>query len=369
MTEIKKLGFGLMRLPRKDGKIDHEHTNKMVDAFMKNGFTYFDTAYVYENGKSEEAARECLVNRYPRESFQLATKLPLWDRDCSVEEVKQKFYTSLERTNAGYFDYYLLHNLGGNRTELFDEYGMWDFVKELREKGLVKHYGFSFHDNAKALDELLTKHPEAEFVQLQINYSDWENPDVESRKCYEVARKHKKPIIIMEPVRGGSLATLPESAAKLCKDAKPDMSIASWALRFAASLPGVLTVLSGMSNMEQMEDNLSFMTDFEPMGDDEIEIVHKVRNILETIPQVPCTNCKYCIKDCPMNIRINKVFSAINYLDKFNDLNGAKWRYNEAVKDDYSLASACISCKKCESVCPQHIKISNELKRAAKAFE
>ena len=369
MPEIKKLGFGLMRLPKKDGEIDLIHTNKMVDAFIKNGFTYFDTAYVYDNGKSEEAARECLVKRYPRESFQLTTKLPLWDRNCSIEEVKQRFYTSLERTAAGYFDYYLLHNLGGKRSEIYDEYGMWDFVKELKEKGLIKHYGFSFHDNAKALDELLIKHPEAEFVQLQINYFDWEHPDIQSRKCYEVARKHNKPIIIMEPVRGGSLATLPDSASKLFSDANPNMSIASWALRFAASLDGVLTVLSGMSNIEQMEDNLSFMSDFKPLNDSELETVHKVRNILEKIPQVPCTSCKYCIKDCPMNIQINKVFDAINYFDKFNNLDGAKRRYKDATKEDFGLASACISCKKCESVCPQKMKITEELKRVVKAFE
>lgn len=365
--EIKKLGFGLMRLPMKDGKTDMEQTKQMVDLFMSKGFTYFDTAYVYGDGESERAAKDALVKRYPRESFQLATKLPVWDRNKSAEEVKQYFYTSLERTQAGYFDYYLLHNLGGDRTAISEELGMWDFVKQLKNEGLVRHFGFSFHDNAASLDRILTAHPEAEFVQLQINYADWEHPDIESRKCYEVARKHNKPVIIMEPVKGGSLATLTDECVSIFKDVNPELSIPSWAIRFAASLDGVITVLSGMSNMEQMTDNLSYMENFCRLSQKELDVVSKVRNIIENTVQIGCTNCEYCIKGCPKNISINRIFSALNYLDKFNDFSGAKWRYNEACKE--AKACDCIGCKKCENVCPQHIKITECLARASEIFD
>ena len=367
--EIKKLGFGLMRLPKINGEIDIEQSKKMVDLFMSKGFTYFDTAYVYDNGKSEEAAKEILVKRYPRESFQLATKLPLWDKSASVEEVKQRFFTSLERTGAGYIDYYLLHSLGGERSALYDEYGLWDFLIELKQKGLIKHLGFSFHDKADALDKILTAHPEAEFVQLQINYADWENEDIQSRKCYEVARKHNKPVIIMEPVRGGSLATLPDEAAEVFKKANPNLSVASWAIRFAASLEGVITVLSGMSNTEQMEDNLSFMDDFVPISAEEREVINNAYEIMSKIPQVPCTNCRYCVEGCPKNIPINEIFSLLNFQDKFNNESLAKHLYSNAVnKENVGKATDCIACKKCENVCPQHIKIVDNLARAAKVL-
>lgn len=366
--EIKKLGFGLMRLPMNGEDIDIEQTKKMVDLFMEKGFTYFDTAYVYGEGQSEYAARDALVKRYPRESFQLATKLPAWDKTKTAEEVKQYFYTSLERTEAGYFDYYLLHNLGGERTEIFENLGLWDFVKELKAKGLIRHFGFSFHDNSSALDKLLTAHPEAEFVQLQINYADWEHPEIESRKCYEVARRHNKPVIIMEPVKGGTLASLPDSAVDVLKSLDKNASVASWAIRFAASLDGVITVLSGMSNIEQMEDNLSFMENFKRLSNNELEAIEKVRNILESIPQVACTSCKYCVKDCPQNIPINKILGVLNGYDKYNNFEGAKARYNRAA-NGCGKASDCIDCKNCESVCPQHIKITEHLKRAASLFE
>ena len=366
--EIKKLGFGLMRLPMNGEDIDLEQTKKMVDLFMEKGFTYFDTAYVYGEGQSEYAARDALVKRYPRESFQLATKLPAWDKTKTAEEVKQYFYTSLERTEAGYFDYYLLHNLGGERTEIFENLGLWDFVKELKAKGLIRHFGFSFHDNSSALDKLLTAHPEAEFVQLQINYADWEHPEIESRKCYEVARRHNKPVIIMEPVKGGTLASLPDSAVDVLKSLDKNASVASWAIRFAASLDGVITVLSGMSNIEQMEDNLSFMENFKRLSNNELEAIEKVRNIIDSIPQVACTSCKYCVKDCPQNIPINKILGVLNGYDKYNNFEGAKARYNRAA-NGCGKASDCIDCKNCESVCPQHIKITEHLKRAASLFE
>ena len=369
-SDIKKLGFGLMRLPKIENEIDIEQSKKMVDLYMSKGFTYFDTAYVYENGKSEEATKEILVDRYPRESFQLATKLPVWNDGTSVEDIKKKFYTSLERTGVKYFDYYLLHCLTSDKKDFVEQNGLWDYVVELKQKGLIKHLGFSFHDNAEVLDDILTAHPETEFVQLQINYADWENEGVQSRKCYEVAHKHNKPIIIMEPVRGGSLATLPKEAAEVLKAANPNASVASWAVRYAASLEGVITVLSGMSDLEQMADNVSYMENFLPLSSSERATVEKAYEIMSKIPQIPCTSCKYCIDGCPKSIPINKIFSALNFQDKFNNINGAKASYNSAVNGEgKGKATDCISCKKCESVCPQHINITAELKRAAETFK
>ena len=291
---IPKLGFGLMRLPMLGEKVDIEQTKTMVDHFLAAGFNYFDTAYGYLGGKSEAAAKVALVDRYPRDKFYLATKLPAFAAN-NAEEARQMFYTSLERTGAGYFDFYLLHNLGDNRTEKYEEYGIWDFVKEQKEKGLIRHIGFSMHDKADALDKVLTQHPEAEFVQLQINYADWESDSVQSRKCYEVARKHGKSVIIMEPVKGGSLANLPDSVADVFHQADADASMSSWALRFAASLDGLVTVLSGMSNLEQMDDNLKTMKDMKPLTDADRAVIDRARQAMEAIPHVPCTGCQYCV--------------------------------------------------------------------------
>ena len=363
---INKLGFGLMRLPMIggfEGEVDIEQMKEMVDLFMTKGFTYFDTAYGYAGGKSELAAKTAIVDRYPRESFQLATKLPAWAGANSAEEAKQMFWTSLERTGAGYFDFYLLHNIGGNRTNKFDDYGIWDFVAGLKEKGLVKHIGFSFHDTANVLDEILTKHPEMEFVQLQLNYGDWESGSVQSRKCYEVALKHNKPIIIMEPIKGGMMANLPDSVGGILAEADPNTSQASWAIRFAASLKNVVTVLSGMSTVEQMKDNLSYMEDFKPLNEAEKATVEKARLALETIPRVPCTSCEYCLKDCPQGIHIPQIFDAANRYYVFGDLGAAKFGYMLEQKFGSAAASECIECGACENVCPQKIPIIDELKK------
>ena len=365
---IPKLGFGLMRLPMLGEAVDIEQVKVMVDKFLDAGFTYFDTAYGYIGGKSEEAAKAALVDRHPREKFQLATKLPAWAGANTAEEAKEMFYTSLRRTGAGYFDFYLLHNCGDNRTDKFDEYGLWDFVLEQREKGLIKHVGFSFHDKADVLDDILTKHPEMEFVQLQINYADWDSATVQSRKCFEVAKKHNKPVIIMEPVKGGLLANPPESVAQVLKAANPEDSFSSWAIRFAASLENVITVLSGMSNIEQIEDNIATMSGFRPLSKDESAVIDKAREKLSAIPSIPCTGCSYCVKGCPMNITIPGIFSAMNTNLIYNNFKSAKGSYGWATNGG-GLASKCIECGQCESVCPQHIAIIEELKRAVSMFE
>ena len=368
---IKKLGFGLMRIPRVEGKddvIDIEQVKQMVDEFMSAGFTYFDTAWAYEG--SEEAIRKALVERYPRESFQLATKLAAWINCKTREEAIEQFNTSLRRSGAGYFDFYLLHNLGETRTKPFDDFGMWDFVKEMKAAGKIKHYGFSFHSTPEELEEILTAHPDAEFVQLQINYADWDSHAIQSRKCYEVAQKHGKPVIVMEPVKGGNLANPPESVAKIFKAADPNASCASWAVRFAADLDGVMVVLSGMSNLEQMRDNLAYMKGFTHLTQEQKNVIEAARTELAKIPVIPCTTCDYCAKVCPMNIGISGSFTALNTYTLYKNYDLAKGReYFDVVIKGHKKAGECIKCGKCEQVCPQHIEIRKELVRVAETFK
>lgn len=357
-----------MRLPHRGPAIDVGQVKKMVDLFIEGGGTYFDTAHVYPG--SEVAAKKALVDRYPRESYTLATKLNAGMVAVSPTEkiAKKQFETSLERTGAGYFDYYLLHALDGKNYTRYDKFGIWDFANEKKQQGLIKHVGFSFHGKPELLEKLLTEHPETEFVQLQINYADWENLSVLSRANYEVARKFGKPIVVMEPVKGGKLADPPEEVKKLFKDYAPDRSYASWAIRFVASLDGILTVLSGMSTIGQVQDNLSYMSAFEPFNEEEWEIIRKAMKIMGDIKDIPCTACSYCTEGCPQQIAIPDIFKAMNLQLGSGRLAEAKAAYESAAPEG-RRASDCIECGQCESVCPQGIPVIKNLKQAAEMFE
>lgn len=363
--EVPKLGFGLMRLPKKGMHTNMEQVKHMVDLFMEAGFTYFDTAYVYLG--SEAAIKKALVDRYPRESFTLATKLNAMMMAPTEKAAKKQFYTSLERTGAGYFDYYLLHAMMEGGYKKYDKFHLWDFVGEQKAKGLVKHMGFSFHAGPQLLDRLLKEHPEVDFVQLQINYADWENPSVTARANYEVARKHGKSIVVMEPVKGGNLANPPAAVKRLFDEYHPDMSYASWAIRFVASLDGIITVLSGMSNIQQMEDNLSYMKKFQPLNEAEQKIIQEAQRIFGNSSTIPCTACHYCTEGCPKKIPIPEIFSAMNKQLGNGQMAEAVSDYRKATSLA-GKASECINCRQCERICPQHLGITGYLKQCADAL-
>ncbi|MBQ1326350.1 MAG: aldo/keto reductase [Solobacterium sp.] len=355
-----KLGFGLMRLPRlADGTtIDVEQTKEMVDLFLEAGGTYFDTAFAYPG--SEEAIRQALVERYPRESFTLASKMIAAADATDAETVKKEFETSLERSGAGYFDYYLLHAFQRANYRKYDEFGLWDYVKELKEQGKIKHYGFSFHADPELLEELLQAHPDAEFVQLQINYADMENPGVASRKNLEICRKYNKPVIVMEPVKGGILAD-PIDTVKAVLDEAGGTSYAGWALRFVASLDNIFVVLSGMSSTEQMKDNLSVMKDFRPLDEAEQAVIRKAQEALNGDQSIACTACHYCTKGCPMNIPIPEIFTVENRKKGSPEFR-TKREYT-IVTTGRGRASDCIACGQCEAACPQHLPIISLLEQ------
>ncbi len=368
--DIPKLGFGLMRLPRVSGAgspIDIPQFKAMVDIFLDAGFTYFDTAYGYED--SEVATKEALVDRYPRESYQLATKLPAWHAKTKAD-AEAMLYESLKRTDAGYFDYYLLHNLGAHRSAYFDKYDTWQFLAQRKAEGLIKNLGISMHDKADHLDEILTKHPEIDFVQLQINYADWESHSIQSRLCYETALKHNKPVIVMEPVKGGNLAALPQAAANVFKEADSQASQASWALRYAASLEGIITVLSGMSDLEQMRENIKIFSDLKLLTSEERTVIANALKELEKVDTIECTACDYCLADCPENIAISGIFATMNKYAMFNNLERTKGDYVWETKlHNRQGASACSKCGVCENICPQQLPIREHLERAAELYE
>lgn len=371
LLSTPKLGFGCMRLPLLDESdptsIDIEHFKSMVDAFIEGGGTYFDTAFVYHDGTSETALREALVKRYPRDAYTVATKCLAWAAPDAAT-AQSNLQTSLDRLGLDYVDFYLLHNVGGPRTAKFDEYDMWEFAHEMKAQGKIRHVGFSIHDGAKALDEILTKHPDMDFIQLQVNYLDWEDPVVQSRRCMEVAQKHNVPVVIMEPARGGRLIDLPARVSDVFKKAAPDKSIASWAYRFCYNLPNVITVLSGMSTIEQMRENIQ---DYRSYGTalfsaEEQEAFDEAVRALHAVDSIPCTNCRYCVKDCPQGVAIPNILGLLNLEAYTENREFAKGQYAWQAK---APASECIACGACEDMCPQKIDIVDQLKRAVEHFE
>lgn len=370
----KKLGFGCMRLPVVGGDtsvIDDAAFCRMIDTYLERGFTYFDTAYPYHNGKSEEAVGRCLVDRYPRERFLLATKMPVW-LVKETSDYDRLFAEQLARCKVSYFDFYLLHALNRESAAAEEQRGGFDFIRRMKEEGKIRHIGFSFHDSAEALEEILKAHPEMEFVQLQINYYDWESKKVQSGKCYETAVKYGVPVIVMEPVKGGTLANMTGEAAHALdalfagkEGAKP--SYASYAVRYAASLDNVFLVLSGMSDEAQLLDNTSYMQDFCPLAEEEQQAVEKAVEELAKLPVIPCTKCRYCVDDCPKQIPIPELFEDYNMTVRFgvNEIN--RNHYAMHVKGHGSAAD-CIKCGKCEGHCPQHLGIRKLLETVAGTF-
>ena len=364
----KKLGFGCMRLPMKNGEVDYDEFNKMIDYFMEQGFNYFDTAHGYIQGKSETAIRDCLAARYPRESYVLTDKLtkPYFN---SKEDIKPFFEKQLKWAGVEYFDYYLMHAQDRHVYEHFKKCNAYEVAQELKKEGKIKHVGISFHDTAEVLERILTDHPEIEVVQIQFNYMDFKSAGVQSQKVYEVARKHDKQIIVMEPIRGGGLVNLPDEAKDVFDNLNKgkNLSYASYAIRFAASFDGMFKVLSGMSNFEQMQDNVSYMKNFEPFTDVEFKAVEKVTEILNKLGGIPCTACRYCTDGCPMKIAIPDLFSCYNTKKQFGDWN-ADYYYGVHTKSN-GKASDCIKCGQCERICPQHLKIIDLLENVAETFE
>ena len=366
MDRIKKnFGFGCMRLPMNGKEVDIEQTCRMVDVFLENGFNYFDTAHGYLDGKSETAIKTCLTSRYPRDRFVLTDKLTdfFFKKE---EDIRPFFESQLEACGVDYFDFYLMHAQGKGNFEFFKSCRAYETAFELKSEGKIRHVGISFHDKAEVLEQILTEYPQVEVVQIQFNYIDYDDPAVESRKCYEVCRKFSKPVIVMEPVKGGSLVKLPDKAKAVFDELNAAASLASYAIRFAAGFDGMMMVLSGMSSMEQMQDNIGFMKDFRPLDDREMAAVENVREIFRSMNLIPCTACRYCTAGCPKHIDIPNLFALMNTKQLYHDWNADY--YNQVHTKHGGKASDCIKCGKCEKACPQHLHIRNLLEDVVKEF-
>ena len=363
---IGKLGFGFMRLPTADGlEIDINLLKRMIDIYLDAGFSYFDTAYVYTG--SEEALREALVSRHRRDRFTVTTKMHAFSAE-SKEDMQDMFDTSMERLGLDYLDFYLLHGLSLGVCEKMEQLGGWEFVQQLKAQGRIGHYGFSFHDTPEHLDEILTRHPDTELVQLQINYLDWDNPEVQSRRLYETVRRHNKPFTIMGPNKGGLLAGDNSLAEDMLRKVNPDASAASWAVRFAASLEGLITMLSGMGSIEQLEDNIRTIQNLKPLTDSEMETLRNVAESLLKMPTIPCTGCKYCIDACPQKLRIPNLIVLYNEYLTYRQKRSIGYPFDEATEGGH-LPSTCTACRSCEKHCPQHIEISDVMSKTAGVFE
>lgn len=362
---MKKLGFGCMRLPVENERVDYKKFSEMIDTFLSEGFTYFDTAYVYHKRESEIALRECLVKRYPRDAFILADKMPPWDLK-EPEDIERTFKEQLEKCGVEYFDYYLMHNMNSETYPTVKSLGGFEFGKRMREEGKIKKLGFSFHDTPEYLEKIIKENPGLDFVQIQLNFVDMDNPQVQSKACYEILEKYNMPAIIMEPVKGGSLANVPPAAEALYRELG-DYSPASYAIRYAAGFPLVFMVLSGMSNMEQLLDNMKHMSDFKALTEREHETVSRVCEILKSYRTVQCTECGYCLEDCPKNINIPKLFDVYNKVKAYGDYRELKKKYEEYT-ENRGAAVNCIKCGLCEGNCPQHIKIRDYLEDISKTF-
>lgn len=367
MENIKKnFGFGCMRLPMKDGEVDTAETCRMVDEFLTAGFNYFDTAHGYIQGKSEKALKECLTGRYPRDKYILTNKLTM-SFFQKESDIRPLFESQLEACGVEYFDFYLMHAQSAEIFRYFKERRAYETALELKAEGKIRHFGISFHDRAEVLEQILTEYPQIEAVQIQFNYVDYDDPAVQSRKCYEVCRKFGKPVIVMEPVKGGNLVNLPEKAKEVLEELHGG-SPASYAIRFAAGFPGMMMVLSGMSNMEQMQDNLSFMRDFKPLNETELAAVERVQEIFKGMNLIPCTACRYCTDGCPKQIAIPDLFAVMNTKQIYHDWN-ADYYYHNVHTSPGHRASDCVKCGKCEKVCPQHLPIRKLLADVAQEFE
>ena len=367
--KMPKLGFGLMRLPQNGGAVDVDGVKRMVDAYMESGFNYFDTAYVYHGGNSERVIKEALVDRYPRESFYLATKLPAWVMN-GPEDRDRIFGEQLEKCGVEYFDFYLLHSLeDGKNYDLYEKYDCFRWAVEKKEQGKIRHFGFSYHGTPELLEQVLDRHPEVEFVQIQLNYADWNNQVVQSGRLYEILHRRGVPMIVMEPVKGGMLANLQPELEELLKAVRPETSAASWALRFVGSLDGVMTILSGMSSEEQMEDNLNTFRHFEPLSEQEQQVIQTVVKKMQDKPLIQCTSCRYCCDGCPMSIHIPDIFRALNTARLYPGDNRPKMFYKNLVGAGSGRAGDGIGCGQCESVCPQHLPVIELLKEAADTLE